>query len=57
VPEKGETIGGVKNFEFEVLLSDSRQLRRIKIKRLKQRKPIGPVPKPPGSDAETRAAE
>ncbi|MEO6014176.1 MAG: hemolysin family protein [Devosia sp.] len=38
VPVKGEIIGGIKNFEFEVLQADSRQLRRIKIKRLKQRK-------------------
>jgi CBS domain containing-hemolysin-like protein len=36
VPVKGEVIGGIKNFEFEVLQADSRQLRRIKIKRLKQ---------------------
>ena len=55
VPEKGETIGGVKNFEFEVLQSDSRQLRRIKIKRLKQRK--APTPKPPAAADEKKAAE
>jgi len=56
VPEKGETIGGVKNFEFEVLQSDSRQLRRIKIKRIKQRK--APAPKPPAAAAdEKKAAE
>ena len=41
VPVKGEIIGGIKNFEFEVLQADSRQLRRIKIKRLKHRK-VGP---------------
>jgi len=57
VPEKGETIGGVKNFEFEVLQSDSRQLRRIKIKRLKQRKPLGPVTTARLPDAETKPAE
>ena len=51
VPEKGETIGGIKHFEFEVLQADSRQLRRIKIKRLKQRKV--PAPKPD----EKKAAE
>jgi CBS domain containing-hemolysin-like protein len=39
VPVKGEVIGGIKNFEFEVLQADSRQVRRVKIKRLKQRKP------------------
>ncbi len=49
VPAKGEVIGGIKNFEFEVMQADSRQLRRIKIKRLKQRK-IGPR-----TEAEARA--
>jgi CBS domain containing-hemolysin-like protein len=44
VPVKGEIVGGLKNFEFEVLQADSRQVRRIKIRRLKQRK--APVPKP-----------
>ena len=56
VPVKGEVIGGIKNFEFEVLQADSRQLRRIKIKRLKQRK--APVPKTKAeTDAEKKAAE
>ncbi|MBI4923977.1 MAG: HlyC/CorC family transporter [Devosia nanyangense] len=56
VPEKGETIGGLKNFEFEVLQADSRQLRRIKIKRIKQRK--APGAKADGKpEAETKAAE
>ncbi len=56
VPVKGEVIGGVKNFEFEVLQADSRQLRRIKIKRLKQRK--APAPKTKAeADAEKKAAE
>jgi CBS domain containing-hemolysin-like protein len=50
VPVKGEVIGGIKNFEFEVLQADSRQLRRIKIKRLKQRKALGPR-----TDAEAKA--
>ena len=53
VPVKGETIGGVKNFEFEVLQADTHQLRRIKIKRLKQRKAVVAV-KP---EAEKKAAE
>jgi CBS domain containing-hemolysin-like protein len=38
VPLKGETVAGVGPFEFEVLQADSRQLRRVKIKRIKQRK-------------------
>jgi CBS domain containing-hemolysin-like protein len=37
VPAKGETVGGIKGFEFEVLAADSRQIKRLKIKRLKQR--------------------
>ncbi len=37
VPVKGEIIGGIRNFDFEVLQADSRQVRRIKIRRLKQR--------------------
>jgi CBS domain containing-hemolysin-like protein len=53
VPVKGEIVGGIKNFEFEVLQADSRQLRRIKIKRLKQRK--APVPKV--AEVEKKAAE
>ena len=55
VPVKGEIVGGLKNFEFEVLQADSRQVRRIKIKRLKQRK--APVPKPADVAAEKKAAE
>ncbi|MEQ1900834.1 MAG: hemolysin family protein [Devosia sp.] len=46
VPLKGEVVGGIKNFEFEVLQADSRQLRRVKIKRLKQRKAV--LTKPDG---------
>ena len=61
VPVKGETIGGVKNFEFEVLQADSRQLRRIKIKRIKQRKAGAPPAKPdtakPKAEVEKKAAE
>lgn len=56
VPVRGETIGGIKNFEFEVLQADSRQLRRIKIKRLKQRKAPVPVAKPAPA-ADKKAAE
>ena len=68
VPVKGETIGGIKNFEFEVLQADSRQVRRLKIKRLKQRKAPTPLPvkpaekpkaaaKPKAVEAEKKAAE
>jgi len=39
VPGKGEVVGGLKGFEFEVMQADSRQIKRLKIKRLKQRLP------------------
>ena len=45
VPAKGETVGGIKGFEFEVLQADSRQIKRVKIKRQKQPKPR--LPKAP----------
>jgi CBS domain containing-hemolysin-like protein len=58
VPAKGEVIGGIKNFEFEVMQADSRQLRRIKIKRLKQRKAPGPRTEAEAkADARAEAAE
>jgi len=47
VPLKGEVVGGIKGFEFEVMQADSRQVRRVKIKRIRQRKP--PAPKIPGA--------
>ncbi|HHY48858.1 MAG TPA: HlyC/CorC family transporter [Alphaproteobacteria bacterium] len=46
VPAKGETVGGIKGFEFEVLQADSRQVKRLKIKRIKQRPPRPAGPKP-----------
>lgn len=49
VPVRGEVIGGIENFDFEVLQADSRQLRRIKIRRLKQRKL--PAPRPDAAPA------
>jgi len=55
VPVKGEIIGGIKNFEFEVLQADSRQVRRLKIKRLKQRKAV--ATKTSETDPESKAAE
>ena len=53
VPVKGETVGGIKGFEFEVLAADSRQIKRLKIKRLKQRPPR---PAPKAGDGPTQAA-
>ena len=40
-------VGGIKGFEFEVLQSDSRQIKRVKIKRLKHPKPR--LPRPPAA--------
>jgi CBS domain containing-hemolysin-like protein len=34
VPVKGEVIGGLRGFEFEVLHADARSIKRLKIKRL-----------------------
>jgi CBS domain containing-hemolysin-like protein len=44
VPAKGEIVTGIKGFEFEVLQADSRQVKRVKIKRLKLRVPRPPKP-------------
>ncbi len=58
VPLRGETVGGIKGFEFEVLQSDARQVKRVKIKRLKQRA-VRPVPggRTGGGDNKQAAAE
>jgi CBS domain containing-hemolysin-like protein len=55
MPVKGETVGGIKGFEFEVLQADSRQIKRLKIKRLRKRTPR---PQPPlaGSSGASKAA-
>lgn len=37
LPAKGETVNGINGFEFEVLASDTRQIKRLKIKRVKPR--------------------
>ena len=34
---KGEIVAGIKGFEFEVMQADPHHIRRVKIKRLKQR--------------------
>jgi CBS domain containing-hemolysin-like protein len=42
VPEKGDVVSGrngISGFEFEVMQSDGRQVKRVKIKRLKPRTP------------------
>lgn len=53
VPAKGEIVGGIRNFEFEVMQADTRQVRRLKIRRVKQRKPAAPkAAAAPGADPE-----
>ncbi|MGV3491515.1 MAG: hemolysin family protein [Devosia sp.] len=56
VPAKGEHVNGIKGFEFEILQSDSRQVKRVKIKRLKQPKPRPPKPPVTTSAPEDTAA-
>ena len=58
VPAKGEIVSGIKGFEFEILQSDSRQVKRVKIKRLKQRVPRPPTaPQSKDADESATAAE
>ena len=45
MPIKGETVNGIKGFEFEVMQADGRQIKRLKIKRVKQRAARPPVPR------------
>jgi CBS domain containing-hemolysin-like protein len=47
VPAKGETVNGIKGFEFEVLAADTRQVKRLKIKRVKPRN-ARPIPRKGG---------
>jgi CBS domain containing-hemolysin-like protein len=58
VPAKGEVVTGLKGFEFEVMLADSRQIKRLKIKRVKQRPARPPGTAKSASDGadETQAA-
>jgi CBS domain containing-hemolysin-like protein len=51
VPAPGEVVKGLKNFEFEILQADGRQVLKLKIKRLK---PPAARPRPKGK---TRAAK
>ena len=54
VPAKGEMVNGIKGFEFEVLASDTRQIKRLKIKRVKPRAPRQPARN--GADGPHQAA-
>jgi CBS domain containing-hemolysin-like protein len=56
VPAKGERVNGIKGFEFEVLAADSRQVKRVKIKRLKERQ-SRPTPPHNGQGPTQAAAE
>ena len=57
VPVKGEIVNGIKGFEFEILQADSRQVKRVKIKRLKQRVARPPKPLVAGASDSKEAAE
>ena len=59
VPQRGETVTGIPGFDLEVMQSDARQVKRVKIKRLKQRS-TRPGQTPAGSAADggdSQAAE
>lgn len=56
VPQRGESVGGIKGFEFEVMQSDARQIKRVKIKRLKQRA-ARPAPGATPSDKDGRDSQ
>ncbi|WP_248307149.1 hemolysin family protein [Devosia sp. 1635] len=43
VPKRGEKVGGLKGFEFEVLAADSRRIKRLRIRRV----PEGGAPEEP----------
>ncbi len=49
VPTKGELVRGIAGFEFEILQSDSRQVKRVKIRRQRARS-AKPAPRVPVSD-------
>ena len=56
VPAQGEIITGLKGFDFEILQADGRQIKKLKIKRVKQR---GAAPHPkakPKAGGEDEAA-
>ena len=55
VPAKGEIVRGISGFEFEILQSDSRQIKRVRIKRVKQRAAVAPAQR--NGAAESRAEE
>jgi len=64
VPAPGEIVKGLKGFEFEILASDARQIKKLKIKRLRQRTPAANLPgkaktkaAPPKPEEQARAAE
>jgi len=64
VPAPGEIVKGLKGFEFEILASDARQIKKLKIKRLRQRATAPrPTAKPKSKaspqkpEEEARAAE
>lgn len=58
VPAVGEVVKGLQGFEFEVLQGDSRQVRKVKIKRIVRRQPRAKLVRSgPGGEQEKAAAE
>ncbi|MGV3650449.1 MAG: hemolysin family protein [Devosia sp.] len=55
VPAKGEIVTGIRGFEFEVMAADSRQIKRVKIKRIKQRRSLVSTGGGGGDDAQAAA--
>jgi CBS domain containing-hemolysin-like protein len=56
LPAKGELIGGIKGFEFEVLQADAGSLRRLKIKRIVRPSRRKRAAGPDGDASEQKAA-
>jgi CBS domain containing-hemolysin-like protein len=57
VPVKGEIVSHLKGFDFEILQADSRQIKKLKIKRSRQRAPrLLPPPAANGEKANGKSA-
>jgi CBS domain containing-hemolysin-like protein len=57
VPQKGEVVTSLPNFEFEILAADSRRVKRLRIRRAKPVAPAALPLAPPDPDDQATAAE
>jgi CBS domain containing-hemolysin-like protein len=57
VPQKGEIVTGLPNFDFEILASDSRRVRKLRIRRAKPPEPAVLALAPPDPDDQATAAQ